>query len=274
MIRTFVIVLALLLSNLTVSAPSAGENRHEIAEAAWLQPAAAAVDSASSPDWLAPGQPLTAEMLEALVREQLDEPAQDRHMEIALHAPLLPMPNKAAQAMRLQIEGMEIDGRTGRFRAQLIATLTGGDRGRLEVAGRVIEQIPMVVPSRAVRRGERLAPEDLEIVWRSPGRVAGEPLSRIDLAVGMEAARSLARGRPVTTADLRRPRLIERGDVVEVVYRARGLELTIVAEAETDAGLGEMVELVNIASGKRLRARTSNIRQAMIVDTQRAGARP
>ncbi|EGB13270.1 flagella basal body P-ring formation protein FlgA [Pseudodesulfovibrio mercurii] len=63
-------------------------------------------------------------------------------------------------------------------------------------------------------------------------------------------ARTLGRGQVFTLSHLEPVPLIERGEMVNLVYNGRGIHLSIKAEAMGEAGAGQQVEVRNIQSNK------------------------
>jgi flagella basal body P-ring formation protein FlgA len=102
----------------------------------------------------------------------------------------------------------------------------------------------MIVLIRDVGRGQRISADDLGWSDKSSASVRSG-VSDMQLAVGMEAKRSLKSGQPLQTADFKQPDLIKKGQPVKLVYASRGLRLTVDGLAQNDAGKGESVRVLN-----------------------------
>lgn len=63
-------------------------------------------------------------------------------------------------------------------------------------------------------------------------------------------ARTLGRGQVFTLSHLEPVPLIERGEMVNLVYNGRGVRLSIKAEAMGEAGVGQRIEVRNVQSNK------------------------
>lgn len=70
--------------------------------------------------------------------------------------------------------------------------------------------------------------------------------------LGMEARVALYAGRPIRRGDVRPPALIGRNDLVELVYRTRGLEIVAAGRSLARGGVGEKITVLNTSSRRRV----------------------
>jgi flagella basal body P-ring formation protein FlgA len=199
--------------------------------------------------WLAPGEPLVQAHLEALVEPALP-PGQT--FDLAFSQPALPLVNPAAEEAFLQLLELRHEPRTERFSGAFLVRLAGGEERVLGLAGRAQAMVEILVPVRMIAAGERLEPSLLEPVVVAERLLRPDTLDDPAELVGLEATRRLLPGRPVRQKDVQAPRLVRRGDAVEVVYRAPGIELVTLARALEDGARGSMVTVTNLDSGQRL----------------------
>ena len=68
----------------------------------------------------------------------------------------------------------------------------------------------------------------------------------------MEARVALYAGRPIRRGDVRPPALIGRNDLVELVYRTRGLEIVAAGRSLARGGVGEKITVLNTSSRRRV----------------------
>lgn len=102
-----------------------------------------------------------------------------------------------------------------------------------------------VVPTRALRAGHLIGPDDLTIstLPAPPGHLT-DPLD----AVGMEAGVTLYPNRPIPRAGLAPPALVERNARVTLIFRAGGLDIRAEGRALGRAAADEPVRVMNLAS--------------------------
>lgn len=106
------------------------------------------------------------------------------------------------------------------------------------------------VLARTVERGEVLSKADFE-TGRVLPTVARNALSPAE-AAGQEATRRLNAGAPVRAADLAAPRLVRRGETVTIALVSGNLRITSPGRALADAGRGEPVRVLSLATNRTL----------------------
>lgn len=97
-----------------------------------------------------------------------------------------------------------------------------------------------VYASRTLRVGSILKPGDMT----GPGHAL----------VGLEVRRAVYAGHPVTPSDLGPPTLVRRNEIVVMTYRAGAIALRAEGRALGAGGAGELVEVMNLASRRTVRA--------------------
>lgn len=101
-----------------------------------------------------------------------------------------------------------------------------------------------IVATRTIRAQTLLAPSDLQAVQ---GDVPGA-LITIDEAVGLEARVVLYSGRPIMAGDVGPAAIIERNQIVKLIYAVGTLSISADARALARAGPGDMLRVMNLTS--------------------------
>lgn len=101
-----------------------------------------------------------------------------------------------------------------------------------------------IVAARTIRAQTLLAPTDLRVVQ---GDTPGALIS-LDEAVGLEARVVLYSGRPVMAGDVGPAAIIERNQIVKIVYTVGTLSISADARALARAGPGDMLRVMNLTS--------------------------
>lgn len=112
--------------------------------------------------------------------------------------------------------------------------------------------VEVLAYARNIATGETIQPED--VIWttvQAHQAGAGGPDDAEDV-IGLSARRPLRSGAAVRTADLTRPQVIARGDMVDVTYDAGGITLTLRGRALEAATVGEPFRVQNIESGRTI----------------------
>lgn len=69
-----------------------------------------------------------------------------------------------------------------------------------------------------------------------------------NLVIGMEARKALFAGRPILTSDIGVPAVVERNQLVQLVFSRSGLVIRTDGRAMGRAGPGDIVRVMNLAS--------------------------
>lgn len=112
--------------------------------------------------------------------------------------------------------------------------------------------VEVLAYARNIATGETIQPED--VIWttvQAHQAGAGGPDDAEDV-IGLSARRPLRSGTAVRTADLTRPQVIARGDMVDVTYETGGISLTLRGRALEAATVGEAFRVQNIESGRTI----------------------
>lgn len=101
-----------------------------------------------------------------------------------------------------------------------------------------------VVATRTIRALSVIQPEDVDIV---PDIIPGA-LTRPEDAIGLEARVSLYAGRPIHPGDLAAPALIERNQIIPLIYRNGALTIKTDGRALARGSEGEAIRVLNLSS--------------------------
>ena len=98
--------------------------------------------------------------------------------------------------------------------------------------------------ARTIQATERLTEEHLQLASvNTPGAA-----SRIDQVLGREARRTIFQGRPIFLSDVAAPALIERNQIVLLVFRAGGLSIETEGRAMERGASGDRIRVLNLSS--------------------------
>lgn len=151
----------------------------------------------------------------------------------------------------VEVISFDHDARSGLFRAQVRAWADGPVE---LISGRAEAVIDLPVLTRPIARGEIITAGD--IAWtRLPSSQARQALvmSEADL-VGMAARRSLRADLPVREFDVEAPSVIERGEIVSLIFQSGTLTLAARARAMESAAEGDLIRFVNLQSNRTVEA--------------------
>lgn len=112
----------------------------------------------------------------------------------------------------------------------------------------------VVVAARPLTRGAILAPDDIILAERETTSMARGYLLSPEHAVGHRVRRAVSPGKPLTPSILESPPLIRRGQLVNLEARSGGLTVRMSGIAQSDGILGEIIDVENKTTGRRVQA--------------------
>jgi flagella basal body P-ring formation protein FlgA len=146
----------------------------------------------------------------------------------------------------VQVGRLNYDGRSGRFDTMLeIPTGANGKRGLLRLTGRAVATVETVMVSRTIDRGAVLRAADLVVERRPRSEVGRDAIGNLDQAVGQAARNTLRPGQALRSADLTKPEIVLRNEMVTIVFEAPGLTLTMRGKALDSGTEGDMISVLN-----------------------------
>lgn len=127
-------------------------------------------------------------------------------------------------------------------------------RAQIRVAGSAIDLVEVIVAARAVERGQEVKTGDLQIERRPRDVLAPDTVHDGSVLEGRVLRRTVTAGAIVRPADLIRPELVARGDLVIASYQAPGIILSMRLKANEAGTLGDSISVLNPQSKKVLQA--------------------
>ncbi len=119
--------------------------------------------------------------------------------------------------------------------------------------GTAIETVNAIAVDRPILRGEVLQASDLTVV-RRPKAEGNAVLTDGKAAVGLAARHALRPGQPLADADLMKPEIVARNDIVTIVYQVPGITLTLRGQAKDPGALGDTISVVNTETKRAMQA--------------------
>lgn len=101
-----------------------------------------------------------------------------------------------------------------------------------------------IVAARTIRAQTILSPSDLALV---EGSVPGALISPAE-AIGLEARVVLYSGRPIMAGDVGPAAIIDRNQIVKLIYTIGNLSISADARALARAGPGDLLRVMNLTS--------------------------
>lgn len=166
-----------------------------------------------------------------------DRPLRTTHVEPSVNEPA-------------RIAQLRYDARTGRFDAMIeIAGVTTNTR----LFGTAFATSEVVTLTRGLGRGEIIKAGDISIQRVPRARMTSDTITDPEQAIGFATRSSAAPDRPLRTAELMKPELVQRGEHVTITYQVPGVMLSVRGKASEGGALGDSIDVVNVQSNRTLR---------------------
>lgn len=102
----------------------------------------------------------------------------------------------------------------------------------------------ILVATRIIPANTIISAEDIAFRNLSAPGASTDPTA----VVGMEARKSIFAGRPIFSSDIGIPAVVERNQIIELVFRSNGLLIKTDGRALDRAGPGDLVRVMNLSS--------------------------
>lgn len=156
------------------------------------------------------------------------------------------------------VTDLSYDARARRLQARV--SVPGSMAMRLKpvrIGGQLVETVEVVVPKRAIARGETLAKADVAVERRPRDGQVADLVSDPRAAIDKVARRVLMAGLPLRVGDVQREEIVAKGDLVTIVYESKGLMITLRGRAGEAGAMGDVVSVTNPQSKRVLQGTVS-----------------
>jgi flagellar basal body P-ring formation protein FlgA len=137
-------------------------------------------------------------------------------------------------------------------------------RRALRFTGTAVEMADAAVLTRAVNRGEVVKASDIAIERRPKTELRSDKASTVRDPAGMAARRPLRAGEVLRATDLMKPDVVQRNEMVTLVYEVPGLMLTVRGKALDSGAQGDTISVLNVQSKRTVQGVVSGPGQVTI----------
>jgi flagella basal body P-ring formation protein FlgA len=162
---------------------------------------------------------------------------------------------ESAANSELSIARLTYEPRTGRF--DVAFELPGSAVARrlpLRFTGSLTETFETAVSARALAQGDVLKASDLVIERRPKAEFTAATVTTIEQVLGLAVRNPMRPGQVIRQADVAKLELVQRNEVISIVYEAPGIRLTIRGKALEPGAQGDVINVLNIESKRTIQA--------------------
>lgn len=196
-----------------------------------------------------PSSIIGAEHIEGLLGQAyFERTGEDDLIELETDgAPLrIDLPRSVAPTARL--DRFDLDMRTGRFTATIIAPADGRALHRSNISGRFYRMVEMPVPARRLGVGAVIGAGDITMIRLREEGLGTNLIVDAEMLIGQAVRRTLAAGKPVAIGSVNAPILVQKNRVVSVSLATETMVLTVSARAMEEGALGDVIRVQNTQS--------------------------
>lgn len=187
-------------------------------------------------------------VLERLNHSQRTAVGMDELLDISLDNQILSLNLPMDVAPTVGIHQIEIDPRSDRFSAVVVAPRTPPHDKRVAVSGQIHRLVPAPVPTRRIMRGEVIEPQDIDTVLVRRRMVSTNIVLDPAQLIGQSARQTLSQGRLVASNAVEPQVMVKKGGLVTVTLKSGAMTLTARAKAMENGSLDEVIQVMNMQS--------------------------
>lgn len=136
-----------------------------------------------------------------------------------------------------------------------VLTVNGRECGQVKMYGNLQFWGTVVLASHSISRRAIISAEDIETDFRDISMLGDSLLGKPEQAIGKQLYKSLRAGDIVFAHLLKDPPLVKRGDLVTIIAKSGGLQVSAPGEVKKAGAIGEIVQVKNLMSRRILQAR-------------------
>lgn len=156
------------------------------------------------------------------------------------------------QPASLDIQSINYNPGSEYFEARLVAPSKSNPLRQVIYTGRVEQMTKVPVLKNVMRNGNLIRESDVHWISMRSRNVKPDMVMGVEDMVGMTPRRIVMNGKPVLSQDLESPKIVERGELVTLVFQNGPLQLTAKGKALQDGAKGDLIRVSNSNSNKTL----------------------
>jgi flagellar basal body P-ring formation protein FlgA len=165
-------------------------------------------------------------------------------ISLSFDVPVRGLEVEASATGKLQVTALRYDPRSGRFDVTLgLPSSLVLQQQPARFTGAAVKTVEAISVDRPVERGEVLQASDLTVLRRP--KAQSEGLAQMSAAIGLAARHQLRPGQPIYVTDLTKPMVVQRDELVTLVFEAPGLTLTLRGKAQEAGAVGDTIGILN-----------------------------
>jgi len=165
---------------------------------------------------------------------------------------------------KVEIESIRFNKDQNRFDAVLAAPSKDNPIVREKISGAIQRLVTVPVLRGALKNGNVIRARDIDYVDVRSAFLKHDIILSEDELVGMTPRRIILAGDPIKEKDVQAPQIIERGELVTMVFENGSLSLTAKGKALESGAKGDVIRVVNANSSRTLEAQVTAQKEVLV----------
>ena len=199
-----------------------------------------------------------------VLSEALEKKGLGGNLDIVIQNTLPQITLPKSESATVEVKSMRYMPQHGAFEAILVAPSVEKPLKTVSVNGVVHKRIMVPVLSSPMKAGDVIGATDITYVDVRERDLPKGALIQIADIQGMAAAKPLGAGSPVRNTDIALPRLVDRGAMINILYKDGPISLSAKGKALQNGAKGEMVRILNVSSNTHLQGMVTADNQVTI----------
>ncbi len=172
------------------------------------------------------------------------------------------LPANADETM--EVTAFTFNPQSDSFDAVVVAPSKEDPQKRINISGRIERLVPVPVLKSGLTNGDIISAHDIDFVEMPKNRIPSGIITQEQDLLNMTPRRVISGGKLVMQNDIEKPKMVDRGDSVTLVFANGPLLLTAKGKSLQAGAMGDTVRVSNLDSNKNLQGVVTADREVTI----------
>lgn len=192
------------------------------------------------------------DMIESAIHAQLETEGMQGKYKIVIPDTAAKIVLSPDVAPALEITNFELKPDSGWFEASVAAPSADNPAYKGKITGTVKKLVDVPVLRETMKAGTIIGARDIDYVELEEKDLRPDMLVNANDLIGMTPRRLTMAGKPLKAIDIESPIIVQRGDIVTMMFQQGGLTLTASGKALQDGAKGDQIRVLNQISNKTI----------------------
>lgn len=172
------------------------------------------------------------------------------------------LPANADETM--DVTAFTFNSQSDSFDAVIVAPSKEDPQKRINISGRIERLVPVPVLKSGLKNGDIISAHDIDFVEMPKNRIPSGIITQEQDLLNMTPRRVISGGKLVMQNDIEKPKMVDRGDSITLVFANGPLLLTAKGKSLQAGAMGDTVRVSNLDSNKNLQGVVTADREVTI----------